>query len=30
MPHTSSIAFGPTPAPTQAAPATGFEEVTNG
>ena len=30
MPHTSSIAFGPTPAPTHAAPATGFEEVTNG
>ena len=29
-PQTSSMSFGPTPAPTHAAPATGFEEVTNG
>ena len=30
MPHTSSIWVGPIPEPTQAAPATGFDEVTNG
>ena len=30
MPHTSSICLGPTPAPTQAAPATGLDDVTNG
>ena len=29
-PHTSSMSFGPTPAPAQALPATTLEEVTNG
>ena len=29
-PQISSMLRGPTPAPTQAAPATGLEEVTNG
>src|SRR3954447_24412570 len=30
IPQTSSMSRGPTPAPPQAAPATGFDEVTNG
>ena len=30
MPQTSWMSFGPTPAPTQAAPAIGFDDVTNG
>src|SRR4051812_47909270 len=30
MPQTSSMSRGPTPAPTHAAPATGFDDVTNG
>ena len=29
-PDLVDVAAGPTPAPTQAAPATGFDEVTNG
>ena len=30
MPQISSMSFGPTPVPVQAAAATGFDEVTNG